>query len=155
VMTSSATPPLARKIGLEGAPLPSPADRPLAEVVIFDGHCQLCTAQISRLAGWDTRGRLAYLSLHDAEVAQRYPDLTHEQLMREMVLVDRGGRRHPGAAAFREIARRIPRLWPLVPWLYLPGTLPVWQWFYRQVADRRYRFNRNNCDEGTCHLHGR
>jgi hypothetical protein len=33
--------------------------------------------------------------------------------------------------------------------------MPLWQWLYRQVADRRYRFNRDDCDGGTCHLHGR
>ncbi len=153
-MTSPAT-PAEPQIGPTGQRLPSPADRPAAAVVIFDGHCQMCTAQISRLARWDSRGRLAFLSLHDPQVEQRYPELTHEELMREMVLVDRRGGFHRGAAAFREIARRIPRLWPLVALLYLPGTLWLWQWLYRQVADRRYRFNRDRCDGGTCHLHGR
>ncbi len=154
-MTAPPAPPLAGHAGLPANALPSPAQRPLAEVVIFDGNCQLCTAQVSRLAKWDTRGRLAFLSLHDPEVSRRYPHLTYEVLMRDMVVVDRHGRFHHGAAALREIARRIPRLWPLVPWLYLPGTMPLWQWLYRQVADRRYRFNRDNCDAGTCHLHGR
>ena len=154
-MTVIPAPPFAADTGSPANVLPSPAQRPSAEVVIFDGNCQLCTAQVSRLARWDTRGRLAFLSLHDPEVGRRYPHLTHEVLMRDMVVVDRHGRFHHGAAALRELARRIPRLWPLVPWLYLPGTLPLWQWLYRQVADRRYRFNRDDCDAGTCHLHGR
>jgi predicted DCC family thiol-disulfide oxidoreductase YuxK len=154
-MTTMPTPPPTAEGGKSGQALPSPAERPVAEVVIFDGHCQLCTAQVSRLARWDTRRRLAFLSLHDPLVHERYPQLTHEQMMREMVLVDRQGRFHFGAAALREVARRIPRLWPLVPWMYLPGTLWLWQWLYRQVAARRYRFNRDQCDEGTCHLHGR
>jgi predicted DCC family thiol-disulfide oxidoreductase YuxK len=136
-------------------PLPHPVDRPTADVVIYDGLCQICTAQIRRLASWDTRGRLAYLSLHDPEVPLTYPDLTHEELMQNMVVVDRQGRRHHGAAALRQIARRVPRLWITVPFLYLPGSLPVWQWLYRQIADRRYRFNRDNCTGGTCHLHGK
>ena len=154
-MTVPPSPPPAAGANPLAHGLPSPAERPAAEVVIFDGNCQLCTAQVSRLARWDTRRRLSFLSLHDPEVARRYPDLTHEMLMRDMVVVDRRGRFHHGAAALRELARRIPRLWPLVPFLYLPGTLPLWQWFYRQVADRRYRFNRDDCDGGTCHLHGR
>src|SRR5689334_7244326 len=71
--------------------LPSPAERPDADVVIYDGHCRICTAQIRKLAWWDCQGKLSYLSLHDPEVAKRYPDLTHERLMEEMVVVDRGG----------------------------------------------------------------
>ena len=135
--------------------LPRPEDRPDAEVVIYDGQCQMCSGQIRRIARWDTRGRLAFLSLWDPEVARRYPDLTHDQLMNEMWLIDRAGRRHGGAAALRVLTRRIPRLWWLTPVLHLPGSLPLWQWFYRQVAKRRYRFNQHSCDGGTCHLHGR
>ena len=37
----------------DAQPLPSPADRPEAEVVIYDGHCRICTGQIRRLARWD------------------------------------------------------------------------------------------------------
>jgi predicted DCC family thiol-disulfide oxidoreductase YuxK len=135
--------------------LPQPADRPGASVLIYDGQCNLCTAQVKRIARWDSRGELAFWSLHDPEVYRRYPDLKHDDLMRQMVLVDPLGRRHWGAAALRQLSRRIPRLWPLVPLLHLPGSLPLWQWAYNQVARRRYLFNRHDCDGGTCNLHGR
>ncbi len=136
------------------SPLPSPADRPGADVVIFDGHCQICTGQIRRLVRWDWGGRLAYLSLHDPEVARRWPDLTHDALMEEMYLIDRYGHRHPGALAVRYLSRRLPTLWWLAPILHLPGTLRLWQWLYRQIAQRRYRFGRvATCDDGACRLH--
>ncbi|HTU27461.1 MAG TPA: DUF393 domain-containing protein [Pirellulales bacterium] len=154
-MTTSPAPPQAAPAQAGARPLPTPTERPKAEVVVFDGHCQICTGQIARVAQWDTGGRLAFLSLHDPEVGRRYPELTHEALMRDMYVVDRKGRYHRGAAALREIARRVPRLWPLVPFLYLPFSMPLWQWLYRQVADRRYQFNRDECDGGSCHLHGR
>src|SRR5688572_16787389 len=110
--------------------LPGPEDRPDADVVIYDGHCRICTGQIRRLARWDGGGRLAYLSLHDPEVAARYPDLTYDLLMQAMVVVDRSGRRHIGAAAIRYLSRRLPKLWWLAPILSFPGTLPLWQWCY-------------------------
>ncbi len=135
--------------------LPRPEERPAGVVVIFDGQCRMCTGQIERLARWDSREQLSYLSLHDPEVYRRYPELTHDALMQNMVVVDRAGRRNVGAAGLRVLSREIPRLWPLVPLLHLPGTLPIWQWLYSQVAKRRYRFGRVECDEGTCHLHGR
>jgi predicted DCC family thiol-disulfide oxidoreductase YuxK len=138
-------------------PLPSPDDRPEADVVIYDGHCKMCTAQVRKLAWWDCQGKLSYLSLHDPRVAERYPDLKHERLMQEMVIVDRRGRRHGGAAAVRYLTSRLRRLWWAAPLLYFPGSLPLWKFLYRQIAKRRYRFGKlaGECDEGTCSLHGR
>lgn len=134
--------------------LPSPAERPDADVVIYDGNCRICTRQVARLPWWDWQGRLAYLSLHDPEVARRYPDLTHETLMRDMYVVDRAGRRHCGAEALRYLSRRLRRLWWLAPLLHIPFSLPVWQWLYRQIADRRYRWGRvEECSDGGCEVH--
>jgi predicted DCC family thiol-disulfide oxidoreductase YuxK len=136
--------------------LPRPAERPEADVVIYDGHCRICIGQVARLARWDTRQRLAFLSLHDGEVYRRWPDLKHEDLMREMYVVDRRGRRHRGAAAFRYLSTRLPRLYPLAPLLHLPGTLWLWQWCYQQVARRRYRYGRtDDCPDGACAVHGK
>jgi predicted DCC family thiol-disulfide oxidoreductase YuxK len=136
--------------------LPSPDERPNADVVIYDGHCRICTAQIRRLASWDWGARLSYLSLHDPRVPHSYPDLTHDALMKEMYVIDRAGRRHAGALALRYLSRRLPTLWWLAPLLHLPGTLPLWRWLYRQIANRRYRFGKiADCDGGTCHLHAK
>jgi predicted DCC family thiol-disulfide oxidoreductase YuxK len=135
--------------------LPSPEERPGGDVVIYDGNCRICTHQVARLPWWDCQGKLAYLSLHDPEVARRYPDLTHEMLMRDMYVVDRSGRRHRGAAALRYLSRRLRRLWWLAPVLHVPFSLPVWQWMYRQIADRRYRWGKvEECGEEGCAVHG-
>lgn len=134
--------------------LPRPEDRPGSDVVIYDGHCRICTGQIRKLAWWDCQGKLSYLSLHDPEVANRFPDLTHDMLMEQMYVVDRHGKRHAGAAAFRYLSRRLRRLWWLAPVLHIPFSLPVWQWLYRQVAKRRYRFGKTHeCDGDACKLH--
>ena len=135
-------------------PLATPAQRPAADLVIYDGHCRICTGQIQRLARWDRGGRLAFISLHDPLVAQRYPDLSHEDLMRDMYVVDGRGKRHRGAAVLRHLSRKLPTLWWLCPLLHVPFSLPLWQWLYRQIADRRYRFGKiDACEDGTCSLH--
>jgi predicted DCC family thiol-disulfide oxidoreductase YuxK len=134
--------------------LPSVAERPEADVLIYDGHCRICSAQVARLHRWDGGARLAFLSLHDPQVAQRYPDLTHDELMKNMVVVDQQGRRHRGAAAVRYLTRRLPRLWWLAPVLHIPFSLPLWQWLYQLVSSRRYRFGRvDDCDDGACAVH--
>ena len=134
--------------------LPHPDDRPAASVVIYDSNCRICSAQIVRLARWDRRERLAFMSLHDGDVYRRYPDLSHDQLMDEMVVVDPKGERHRGAAAFRYLSLVVPRLWPLGLVLRVPGTLPLWQWMYRRFARWRYAFGRKDaCADGTCDVH--
>ncbi len=124
--------------------------------MIYDGKCRFCIGQIQRLARWDRGGRLAFLSLHDPLIAQRYPDLSPEQLLSDMYVVDRRGVRHRGAAAWRYLACRLPRLWWLCPLLYLPGSLPLWQRLYRRIADRRYRLAAGeSCDDGSCRVPGK
>lgn len=138
--------------------LPTPAENPEADVVIYDGHCKFCTGQVKNLARWDRGGRrLAFLSLHDPEVARRYPDLSYDQLMVEMYVVDRQGHRHAGAGAFRYLTTRLPRLYWLAPLMHVPFTMPLWRWGYRQIAKRRYAISKaaDACDEGACRVHSR
>lgn len=135
--------------------LPSPEDRPGADVVIYDGQCRMCQAQMRALNWWDCQGHLAYLSLHDECVAERYPDLTHEMLMNRMYVIDQKDRRHSGAEAVRYLTRRLRRLWWAAPLLHIPGTLRLWQFLYDQIARRRYWFNAKDCCDGSCRLHRR
>jgi predicted DCC family thiol-disulfide oxidoreductase YuxK len=137
-------------------PLPTPAERPGADVVIYDGHCKFCVAQVRKLAHWDGSKRLAFLSLHDPDVAKRFPDLTYEQLMKELYVVDQQGRRHKGAAAFRYLTMRLPRLYLLAPLVHIPFTMPLWRWGYQQIAKRRYAIagkSADACDDGACQVH--
>jgi len=131
-----------------------PDERPGSDVVIYDGRCRICTAQIEKLPWWDCQQHLSYLSLHDPAVARRYPDLSHQRLMEEMVIVDRHGDRHFGAEALRYLTRRLRRLWWAAPLLHFPGSMPLWRMLYRWIARNRYRFGRREtCEDGTCDLH--
>lgn len=134
--------------------LPSPGERPEADVVIYDGQCQFCRKQVARLQRFDGRNRLAYLSLYDSEVSRRWPDLTHDALMAEMYVIDRTGQRHHGAGAIRYLSRRLPKLWWAAPLLHIPFSLPLWQAGYRWVAGMRYRWGKvEDCDDGSCQVH--
>jgi predicted DCC family thiol-disulfide oxidoreductase YuxK len=136
--------------------LADPRTRPDADIVIFDGKCRFCRNQVLRLDWFDGGNRLAYLSLHDPRVAETFPDLTHDQLMREMVVVTQDGRRFGGAAAVRYLSRRLPRLWWLAPLLHVPFSMPLWQWLYQRVAVRRYKLAGREpdvCTDESCHMH--
>ena len=137
-------------------PLPDPAKVPDADVVIYDANCVFCREQVERLYRWDRGRRFTYLPLQDDRVTEKYPDLTQERLMSELVIVDDQSRRHGGAAAMRYLSRRLLRLWWLAPILHLPGSLPLWQRLYRIVAKRRYhlRSKAGGCQGDACGVHG-
>jgi predicted DCC family thiol-disulfide oxidoreductase YuxK len=123
-------------------------------LLIFDGQCRICTASMRVLNRWDWGNRLAFLSLHDPRVRELCPDLNHDDLMREIYLLEPGGGRYGGVKALRIAAREVPVLWPIVPFLYIPGSLPIWAAAYRVFARWRYKFGRGDaCEDGTCAVH--
>ncbi len=141
--------------------LPTPSQNPQADLVIYDGNCQFCCRQVARLHWLDRGARLSFLSLHDPQVSQILPEMSTEELMREMLVVPRGGKGkqqlYGGARAARYLSRRLPLLWWLAPILHLPGSLPLWSWAYQLVARHRYRWNKAHgkadCESGSCDLH--
>ena len=139
---------------LRRAELPDPDALTNADVVIYDGQCNFCRSQVRNLRRFDWGGkRLAFISLHDPRVAEWYPDLTHEELMDQMYVIDRSGRRHAGADAVRYLSRRLPTLWPAAPVLHLPGSAGLWRWMYGQVAKRRYKIAGKSCEDDACSVH--
>ena len=136
------------------ADLPDPDALPGSDVVIFDGQCNFCRAQVTRLRRLDWSGkRLSFISLHDERIAQRYPDLTFDQLMDQMYVIDTRGGKHGGADAVRYLSRRLPLVWVTAPILHLPGTARLWRWMYKQVAKRRYKLAGKSCENDVCSVH--
>lgn len=137
--------------------LPYAGDHADRDIVIFDGDCRFCLKSVRQLKWFDRRGdRLAYVSLHDPMVAEEFPNLTHEQMMDQMFVVDTTGKSHGGAAALRYLSRRLPLLWLAAPVLHIPFSLPVWRTLYRWVANRRYKIAGKTSDEqceGSCSVH--
>lgn len=123
-------------------------------VVIWDGKCVFCESQVKRLNRFDWWKQLSYISLHDSRVAERYPNLTYEQLMEQLWVVAPDGRQFGGADAGRFLSRKLPGLWWLMPLLHIPFSMPLWRWMYKKIAQRRYKISGIKCDEGgTCELH--
>lgn len=137
--------------------LPDPDEHPGRIVLIFDGHCKFCRKQVLRLYRLDWTRRMAFISLHDGRVGRWAGERTHDQLMEEMVAVTPDGRQYGAAAAVRYLSRHMPALWPIAPLMHIPGSLAIWNWGYRTIARQRYRWGRikDECDEGSCHIHFR
>jgi predicted DCC family thiol-disulfide oxidoreductase YuxK len=135
--------------------LTDPDEHPGATVVIWDGKCNFCRTQVERIQAFDRSGKLTYISLHDPRVSERYPELNYDQLMDQMWVITSDHQRFGGADAIRYLSRHLPRLWWLAPVMHLPYAMPLWRYFYRVLANRRYRLAGENCDGGTCSLHAK
>jgi predicted DCC family thiol-disulfide oxidoreductase YuxK len=124
---------------------------PERDTVLYDGRCRFCRSQVALLRKASLGRPIDFISLHDPIVAERFPELTHDDLMRQMYVIDPGGRARGGAEAVRYVSRRLPLLWPLALLLHIPGSLPVWKSLYGFVARHRLSIA-GSCDDGTCRI---
>jgi predicted DCC family thiol-disulfide oxidoreductase YuxK len=121
-------------------------------ILLYDGDCALCRKAVAQLQRLDWRGVLRYANARDrASLPATDPPLVPDRLFEEMHLVPAGGGRicH-GFGAFRWLAWRLPLLWPLAPFLYLPGVPALGQRLYLWVARNRFRLV--PCHGGVCTL---
>ena len=125
--------------------------KPPRDTVLYDGRCRFCRSQIAILRRLDLGRVLEFTSLHDPSVGSDFPELAHDDLLAQMVVVDTAGRARGGAEAVRYLSRRLPLLWPLAVPMHIPGTLPLWAALYRFVARNRMRIA-GSCEDGTCKL---
>lgn len=120
--------------------------------VIYDGQCPLCLKSVDYLKKLDWLGYLTYLNARESErIPLREPPLDRERLLQEMHLLTPDGRKvFHGFGAFRWMAWRLPPLWVMVPFLYLPGVPELGQFVYLWVARNRFRLV--PCHGGVCAL---
>jgi predicted DCC family thiol-disulfide oxidoreductase YuxK len=118
--------------------------------VVYDGHCALCRKSVALLQRLDWLGVLSYVNARDSESVSRLSlSVGNGRLLEEMHLLTPGGARLlSGFRAFRWMAWRLPLLWVLAPFLYLPGVPALGQRLYLWVARNRFRLV--PCHGGVC-----
>jgi predicted DCC family thiol-disulfide oxidoreductase YuxK len=120
--------------------------------LLYDGQCPLCQKSVAILKRLDWLHRLRFLDARDpANLPAREPPLNPDRLLEEMhVLTPDGQNVYHGFGAFRWLAWRLPLLWPIAPFLYIPGVPTLGQKVYLWVA--RNRFSLVPCHGGVCTL---
>src|SRR5262249_21997377 len=90
--------------------------------VLYDGQCPLCLKSVGILRRLDWLKRLRYVDARNpAGLPEPARPLPPQRLLEEMhLLTPGGGRVYHGFAAFRWMAWRLPPLWPVAPFLYIP-----------------------------------
>ncbi|MEO8880581.1 MAG: DCC1-like thiol-disulfide oxidoreductase family protein [Gemmatimonadaceae bacterium] len=121
--------------------------------LVYDGYCPLCIRTMSQLAELDGAKRLRYVDLERdaARATELLPGVSADDMREEMAVVTPDGRALRGFFAFREISRRLPVLWPLVPLMYAPGSAWAGTRLYAWVAANRAR---RLCEGDACAVHG-
>lgn len=114
----------------------------------------MCTAGADRIRSHDIEGALEVVSLHEPEVAARFPNIKQRDVLAEMHFVRPDGSIAKGHEAVREVLLVIPSYrWLSLFWM-LPGFQFVADRAYKWVAKNRYRWNRKvHCDGDVCSMH--
>lgn len=108
-------------------------------LLLYDGQCGFCRAGLARIQALDLFGALSARDLHAVEKpGDLHPALTREACLRRMQYLE-GGRLYDGFHAFRRMALRLPMLYPLLPFLWLPGMGRLGRRAYDFVARNRHR----------------
>ena len=120
--------------------------------VVFDGHCQFCSASVEMIKVMDLFGRLTfvdYQTVSDFSVLHR--DLTKEKAHSQLYLIDSHGDLYGGFFAFRRMTLLLPMLYPAILLVYFPGASILGPLLYRWVAQNRYLFHLNKkCANNDC-----
>ena len=111
-------------------------------LLVFDGHCGVCTRFADWVARHDTSGRVRLLPNQAFGVVDA-PQLTRADLDREAWAFDQRGRRYAGAAAINRTLFALGGRWRLLSLVY---RVPVVHWCedagYHWFAKHRNRFAR-------------
>lgn len=120
--------------------------------LLYDGRCGFCLASVKRLLVLDLFGDLEPIDFHSVvDLKRLHPQLTPERCHSRMQLIEPNGRLSEGFFSVRRMSVRLPLLFPLIPFLYLPGMGWVGQCVYDWVARRRFLFhNSRMCETNQC-----
>ena len=104
--------------------------------LIYDGNCGFCRRWVTRVQRADRHGRLDTLPYQAPDLETRFPGVSRAECVRRIHLVDERGAVYRGAAAGREVLRRLPggALWTLP--FRLPGALAVADPVYGWITQR-------------------
>jgi len=110
--------------------------------VLYDGLCPLCRRTVRLLTCFDLFTRLDFVDfrrLNLTDYNRSYGlNLTPQDLEEEMYVIARG-RAYRGFYGYRALALAVPAIWPLAPWLFLPGVSSLGASLYGYVAHNRLK----------------
>jgi predicted DCC family thiol-disulfide oxidoreductase YuxK len=134
---------------LINTPVPQRTTPPGRHVVLYDGHCKFCTAQVENLKRLARREALDARSFQEPGALAPFPGVTHEACMEAMHLVAPDGRVYKGVEA---IVHALATRWfgKLAFLYYLPILRQLSDAGYRLIARYRYKIAGRAVEHGEC-----
>src|SRR5688500_10117251 len=111
-------------------------------LVLYDDQCPLCVFQMKMLTWLDWLHVAKVVQLSSPEALQAAPGVEAEQLRAAMHVVPTKGELHRGARSIRFLALRMPLLFPLGLFLWIPGVIWLAEIAYAWVARNRLVLSR-------------
>ncbi len=109
--------------------------------LLYDGDCGFCSRWAPSWSGYIRRRGYELAPLQDRALQQRFA-LDETELLKEMTLVLRHGRRVVGADVYRHFLRLSWWLYPVYLLTLAPCLRPAFDWGYRTFARHRHRVTR-------------
>lgn len=103
--------------------------------LIYDGACGFCRRWVERVRRWDRHQRLDLVPYQTPDLEERFP-VSRAECTQRIHLVEADGTVHRGAAAGREVLRRLPHGWLWAAPFYLPGGLWIGERVYVWITHR-------------------
>jgi predicted DCC family thiol-disulfide oxidoreductase YuxK len=122
------------------------------DVILFDGHCRLCSAGARKLDRLLGSSGTELRSFREEGGLAAFPGVAYERCEKAMQLVQADGRVVEGAEAIvRALGRRV---WGKLLYIYyVPGLRQLVDALYRVVARYRFRIAGRACPDGACSVH--
>ena len=123
-----------------------------ASKLVYDGNCQFCLASVKKLTIMDLFNTLEMVNFHAIEdIKTIHRALTKEIAHSQIHLIEPDGSLYGGFYIFRRVCFTLPMLYPLIPFVYFPGSGLIGPWVYRWIARNRYFFHFNKiCRNNAC-----
>jgi len=116
-------------------PVPSPG------IVVYDGKCGFCRTSLAWVRALDLFRALREQDLHELERPEDlHPSLSKEACLTRLHYLEHG-KSYAGFYAFRRMALRLPTLYVLVPFLFLPGMGFLGPRLYDWISRHRERIS--------------
>jgi predicted DCC family thiol-disulfide oxidoreductase YuxK len=117
--------------------------------MIYDGRCGFCVRSMAWFLSFDG---LQQITVRDFRTDPS-PDVSDEQMEKALYLVVPGGRAMPGFEAYRYVVPRVPGLWWMIPFFYIPVLSravghPVYNWIAAnrgRLSSMRLGFSTLSC----------
>ena len=105
-------------------------------VIIYDNRCLFCTNTKNKMDKLDKNKKLKWVGIDNFDY-KKYK-LKKDDLFKEMYLID-NNKIYKGYYSWKQIAKRIPLLFPLYLLSFIPGVDFIGDKAYKFISKHRYK----------------